>query len=102
MKYIIGLLIILTSCQKAEIKPDDKAKYLLTVNTNASFREVKVNGDIKTPPVEVLSGDVVTVKYVTEITTPQRHDLQVVIYLDGSVIGSCNQTFQYTNTFNIK
>ena len=101
MKYLIALLI-LTSCQKAEIEPDDKTKHLLTVNTNASFREVKVNGDIKTPPIEVLGGDVVTVKYVTEITTPQRHDLQVVIYLDGSVIGSCNQTFQYTNTFNIK
>ncbi len=102
MKYIIGLLIILTSCQKAEIKPDEKAEHLLTVNTNASFREVKVSGVVKTPPLNVLTGDVVTVKYVTQLTTPQRYDLQVVIYLDGSVIGSCNQTFQYTNTFNIK
>ena len=102
MKYIVIAFLILAACKKEDVKTTQEVKtYLLTHSTNAAYRDVKVNGTTVTLPVNVKTGDVVTVKYVTQTTTPQNYDLQVSVYLDGNRLGGCNQCYEYINTFNI-
>lgn len=102
MKKLLLILLVLTACKKEEIKvkANEQTK-TYTHSTNAVFSEVKVNGKIVTPPVEVKTGDVINVRYAAQPTTPKTYNLNVYIYLDGVEIGKCTGCYEYINQFNI-
>ena len=102
MKKLLLILLVLTACKKEDIKTNNQSKTkLFTHSSNGVFSEVKVNGTVVTPPVEVKTGDVINVRYATQPTTPTTYNLNVYIYLDGVEIGKCTGCFEYINQFNI-
>jgi hypothetical protein len=103
IKYI-ALILFLISCKKQEVEPVKETKtYTISVKvTGAQTRIVTLNGINMNPPFQVKTGDVLMVDYRSQASTPISYDVNVTIYQDGTIIGSCYGCNQYTKTFNIE
>lgn len=103
IKYI-ALILFLISCKKQEVEPVKEVKtYTISVKVyGAQTRIVTLNGTNINPPFQVKTGDILTVDYRSQVSTPISYDLNITIYQDGTIIGSCSSCNQYTKTFNIE
>lgn len=97
---LILLLLIFTSCQKEDIKPDQpKTKVFTYEGRNIVDKIITLNGKEVIPPINVTKGDVVKVLFACQATTPKTYDLVISIFEDGVKVDGCTYCDKFEKTF---
>lgn len=101
MKYLLIILsVLMLSCNKQTIKPNEPQKKTLTVSFvgNAYLDKFTVNQTNTISPATVYSGDKI---YIRIVTRDLASTINYKIYIDGVILYSGMNTNGYTSNFVI-